>query len=45
MSESGELEEFEGALGLADFLTDLREELAEASERAEKESLKLGWRR
>jgi hypothetical protein len=42
MSESGELEEFEGALGLADFLSDLREELAQASERAEQESLKLG---
>jgi Trypsin-co-occurring domain 2 len=42
MSESGEFEEFEGALGLADFLSDLREELAEASGRAEKDSLKLG---
>jgi hypothetical protein len=39
MSES---EPFDGALGLADFLSDLRAELAEASERAEHESLKLG---
>ena len=39
MSES---EEFEGALGLADFLSDLRAELAEASKRADRESLKLG---
>jgi hypothetical protein len=37
-----ESEEFDGPLGLADFLTDLRAELAEASRRAEKESLKLG---
>ena len=42
MSESGEFEEFDGALGLADFLSDLRAELAEASKRAEQESLKLG---
>ena len=39
MSES---EAFDGALGLADFLSDLREELAEASKQAEHESLKLG---
>ena len=39
MSEPGE---FEGALGLADFLSDLRVELAEASKRAESASLKLG---
>jgi len=39
MTESGE---FEGALGLADFLSDLRAELAEASERAQSDSLKLG---
>jgi hypothetical protein len=39
MSES---EAFDGALGLADFLSDLRAELAEASNRAEHESLKLG---
>lgn len=37
MSES----EFEGALGLADFLADLRAELAEASRRAAGDSLKL----
>ena len=37
-----EPEEFEGALGLADFLSDLRAELAEASKRAESNSLKLG---
>jgi hypothetical protein len=37
-----EPEEFEGALGLADFLSDLRAELAEASKRAEGDSLKLG---
>jgi Trypsin-co-occurring domain 2 len=42
MSESEDLEGFEGALGLADFLSGLREELAEASKRAEQESLKLG---
>jgi hypothetical protein len=36
-----EPEEFEGALGLADFLSDLRAELAEASKRAESDSLKL----
>jgi hypothetical protein len=40
-----EPEPFDGALGLADFLSDLRAELAEASKRAEDESLKLGWRR
>lgn len=39
MSES---EPFDGAMGLADFLSDLRAELAEASKRAEHESLKLG---
>ena len=39
MSES---EPFDGAMGLADFLSDLRAELAEASRRAEQESLKLG---
>jgi hypothetical protein len=39
MSES---EAFDGALGLADFLSDLREELAEASKRAKHDSLKLG---
>jgi Trypsin-co-occurring domain 2 len=39
MTESAE---FEGAMGLADFLSDLRAELAEASKRAEQESLKLG---
>ena len=39
MSES---EPFDGAMGLADFLSDLRAELAEASKRAEQESLKLG---
>lgn len=39
MPESGE---FDGALGLADFLSDLRAELAEASKRAETGSLKLG---
>jgi hypothetical protein len=38
----GESEEFEGALGLADFLSDLRAELAEASRRAETSDLKLG---
>jgi hypothetical protein len=37
-----EAEEFDGALGLADFLSDLRAELAAASDRAEHESLKLG---
>jgi hypothetical protein len=37
-----EPEEFEGALGLADFLSDLRAELAEGSRRAEGSSLKLG---
>jgi Trypsin-co-occurring domain 2 len=37
-----EPEEFDGPLGLADFLSDLRAELAEASKRAEHESLKLG---
>jgi|SRR6516165_11137469 hypothetical protein len=37
-----EPEEFEDALGLADFLSDLRAELAEASKRAESDSLKLG---
>lgn len=37
-----ETDEFEGALGLADFLSDLRAELAEASRRAEAEDLKLG---
>jgi hypothetical protein len=35
-------EEFDGALGLADFLTDLREELAEAVRRAENQPLRLG---
>jgi Trypsin-co-occurring domain 2 len=39
MSES---EPFDDAMGLADFLSDLREELAEASKRVEHESLKLG---
>ena len=39
MAESGV---FDGALGLADFLSDLRAELAEASKRAESDSLKLG---
>ena len=39
MSES---EPFDGAMGLADFLSDLRAELAEASKRADRESLKLG---
>jgi hypothetical protein len=39
MSES---EAFDGALGLADFLSDLRAELAEASRRAEQDSLRLG---
>jgi hypothetical protein len=39
MSES---EPFDGAMGLADFLSDLRAELAEASKRTEHESLKLG---
>ena len=34
--------EFENRIGLADFLSDLRAELAEASARAEGESLKLG---
>jgi hypothetical protein len=33
---------FEGALGLADFLSDLRAELAEAAKRGESDSLKLG---
>jgi hypothetical protein len=37
-----ESEELDGALGLADFLSDLRAELAEASSRAEHDSLKLG---
>jgi hypothetical protein len=37
-----EFEPFDGAMGLADFLSDLRAELAEASKRAEQESLKLG---
>lgn len=37
-----EPEEFNGALGLADFLSDLRAELAEASKRAESDPLKLG---
>jgi len=37
-----ESKEFEGALGLADFLSDLRIELAEASRRAEGDPLKLG---
>jgi hypothetical protein len=35
-------EALDGALGLAEFLSDLRAELAEASKRAEHESLKLG---
>ena len=39
MSES---EEFDVVLGLADFLSDLRAELAEASKRAEQDPLKLG---
>lgn len=39
MTESAE---FDGALGLADFLSDLRAELAEASKRAEHDSLRLG---
>ena len=39
MSES---EVFDGAMGLADFLADLRAELGKASKRAEHESLKLG---
>lgn len=34
--------EFENRIGLADFLSDLRAELAEASERAQGDSLKLG---
>jgi hypothetical protein len=34
--------EFNGPLGLADFLSDLRSELAEASKRAEGDSLRLG---
>jgi len=38
MSES---EEFVGRLGLADFLSDLREELGEAQSRAEGQSLRL----
>jgi hypothetical protein len=42
MPEFEEFEEFDGALGLADFLSDLRAELSEASRRAEQESLKLG---
>jgi hypothetical protein len=33
--------EFEGALGLADFLSDLRAELSEAASRAEGEAMKL----
>jgi Trypsin-co-occurring domain 2 len=37
-----EFEALDGAMGLADFLSDLRAELAKASERAEHESLKLG---
>jgi hypothetical protein len=37
-----ECDEFDGALGLADFLSDLRAELAEASKRAEDDPLKLG---
>jgi hypothetical protein len=37
-----ETEEFNGALGLADFLSDLRAELAEASKRTEGDPLKLG---
>lgn len=37
-----ERREFDGALGLADFLSDLRTELAEASKRAENDSLRLG---
>jgi Trypsin-co-occurring domain 2 len=37
-----ESEGFDGALGLADFLSDLRAELAEASRRAENDSLRLG---
>lgn len=38
MSESGE---FSGALGLADFLSDLRDELDEAQSRAKRQSLRL----
>ena len=38
MAESGD---FDGALGLADFLSDLRAELAEASKRAESDSMRL----
>ena len=38
----GDAGEFENVIGLADFLSDLRAELAEASERAEGDSLKLG---
>ena len=34
--------EFEGRIGLAEFLTDLRAELSEAQSRAAKDSLKLG---
>jgi len=37
-----ELEGLDGAMGLADFLSDLRAELAGASKRAEHEPLKLG---
>lgn len=37
-----EAERPEGALGLADFLSDLRAELAEASRRAEGQALRLG---
>jgi Trypsin-co-occurring domain 2 len=39
MSESGG---FDGGLGLADFLFDLRAELAKASKQAEHDSLRLG---
>jgi hypothetical protein len=38
----GDAAEFENVIGLADFLSDLRTELAVASRRAEGESLKLG---
>lgn len=38
----GDAAEFENRIGLADFLSDLRAELAEASRRAGSESLKLG---
>jgi hypothetical protein len=40
--EESEADHPEGALGLADFLADLREELAEGQQRAEGSSLKLG---